>query len=307
MKENYRYPGYFALLLTAALFGLAFIFQRHSAGSLSALHFMSWRLLVSALFLGGCAGVIHCYKPKLSYGHWRRDGSICGLLMFLGMFTQQWGLAHTTAGKSGFITGLYVVLVPLFGLCLGQRPGKTVQFALLLAVAGLVCFAGIQHSDRLLVWNIGDSVTLVSALCWAWYVLFLGYAVRCSDVLAVSVMQLIIVALLSVFSMSLTEGLAPLLDKEKWAFSQWDILFTGIGSSAIAFFMQAWGQRTVPATHAAIILSLESVFALLFGWLFLHESITGRMLIGCLLMLAAMLVAQFDDIKYVKTSHENSC
>lgn len=300
MRINSFGSGHFALLLTAALFGLAFIFQRHSAETLSALHFMSWRLLVSALFLGVCAWVIHCYKPKLTYGHWLRDGSICGVLMFLGMISQQWGLAHTTAGKSGFITGLYVVLVPLFGLFLGQSPAKTVQIALILAVAGLICFAGIRHPNHQLSWNIGDSVTLVSALSWAWYVLFLGYAVRCSDTLAVSVVQLIIVAVLSVFGMAVTEGLSPLLDRQKWAFSQWDILFTGIGSSAIAFFMQAWGQRSVPAAHAAIILSLESVFALLFGWLFLKEAVTERMLIGCGLMLAAMLIAQFDDIKNVK-------
>ena len=115
------HTGHLALLLTAALFGIAFIFQRHSATAVSALTFMSWRLPVSAAFL--LAILALCRRPV--WGHWLRDGICCGILLFLGMYSQQWGLEHTTAGKSGFITSLYVILVPLLALLGGERLGRT--------------------------------------------------------------------------------------------------------------------------------------------------------------------------------------
>lgn len=287
--------GHAALLLTAALFGLAFIFQRHAAQHAAPLWFMSWRFSLGAVTLGVYWWWLHQRKPRSDYGRWTFYGTISGLLMFAGMVAQQWGLAHTTAGKSGFLTGLYVVLVPIIGLLFGLRAGKATALAVLLAALGLYCFADIRSASAALNWNIGDSVTLLGSVCWALQVLWTALAVRHSDVLAFSLWQLVVVTLFSAGGSIAQEGVVQLFSLDLLRITFWDIVFTGIGSSAIAFFLQAVGQRRVPATHAAIILSLEAVFALLFGWLFLHEAVTLMMLLGCAFMFAAMLSAQFDD------------
>ncbi|UJF24674.1 DMT family transporter [Suttonella sp. R2A3] len=288
--------GHLALLSTAALFGLAFIFQRHAAQHVAPLWFMSWRFSLGTIALGIFWWWLHRRNPRGDYGRWVFYGTVSGLLMFAGMMAQQWGLAHTTAGKSGFLTGLYVVLVPIIGLLFGLRAGKATALAVLLAAVGLYFFADIRSASSALNWNIGDSVTLLGTLCWALQVLWTAVAVRHSDVLAFSLMQLLVVAILSILGSIAQEGVIVLFSSELLGITFWDIVFTGIGSSAIAFFLQAVGQRRVLATHAAIILSLEAVFALLFGWFFLHEAVTMMMLFGCAFMFAAMLSAQFDDL-----------
>ncbi|MBV7433414.1 DMT family transporter [Cardiobacteriaceae bacterium TAE3-ERU3] len=292
---NYN-RGHAALLLTAMLFGLAFIFQRHAAQATTALWFNAWRFSIATLFLGACWFVLQQLRPRASHGRFPLFGIVGGLLMFGGMMAQQWGLAHTTAGKSGFLTGLYVVLVPVVGLLFGMRAGKATVAAVILAAIGLYCFAGIRSDSAALNWNIGDSVTLIGTVCWTLQVLWTGLAVRHCDILAFSVMQIGTVAVLSIIGVLSQSGISGVLDFELLHFTAWDLAFTGIGSSALAFFMQSVGQCRVPAAHAAIILSLEAVFALLFGWLFLSELVTPLMLLGSGFMLSAMLVAQYDEV-----------
>ena len=287
------HTGHLALLLTAALFGIAFIFQRHSATAVSALTFRSWRLPLSALMLLAVLAL----RRRPVWGHWLRDGILCGILMFIGLYSQQWGLAHTTAGKSGFITSLYVILVPLLALIGGERIGKMVLLATALAFAGLACFASIDSDSAALNWNAGDSATLASAVIWALYVNYYGVAVRRSDLIALSTAQMAAAALIAIPVALAADGVAVLTDPARIAYSKWDILYTAIASSGIAFFLQGWGQRQVAATPAAIILSTESIFAFLSGWLILGEPATPLMLTGCALLFAAMTVAQLEPPK----------
>ena len=287
------HTGHLALLLTAALFGIAFIFQRHSATAVSALTFMSWRLPLSALMLLAVLAL----RRRPVWGHWLRDGILCGILMYLGMYSQQWGLAHTTAGKSGFITSLYVILVPLLALIGGERIGKMVLLATALAFAGLACFASIDSDSAALNWNAGDSATLASAVIWALYVNYYGVAVRRSDLIALSTAQMAAAALIAIPVALAADGVAVLTDPARIAYSKWDILYTAIASSGIAFYLQGWAQRQVAATPAAIILSMESIFAFLAGWLILGEPATPLMLSGCALLFAAMVIAQLEPPK----------
>ena len=287
------HTGHLALLLTAALFGIAFIFQRHSATAVSALTFMSWRLPLSALMLLAVLAL----RRRPVWGHWLRDGILCGILMFIGLYSQQWGLAHTTAGKSGFITSLYIILVPLLALLGGERPGKRTAFATLLAFAGLACFAAIHSDSAALNWNAGDSANLGGAFAWALYVNYYGVAVRRSDLLALTAAQMAAAALITLLITLTSEGTTALTDPALLNYSKWDILYTAIASSGIAFFLQGWGQRQVAATPAAIILSTESIFAFLSGWLILSEPATPLMLTGCALLFAAMTVAQLEPPK----------
>ena len=287
------HTGHLALLLTATLFGIAFIFQRHSATAVSALTFMSWRLPLSALMLLAVLAL----RRRPVWGYWLRDGICCGILLFLGMYSQQWGLEHTTAGKSGFITSLYVILVPLLALLGGERLGRTLILATLLAFAGLTCFAAIHSDSAALNWNAGDSATLASAIIWALYVNYYGITVRRSDLLALTTVQISTAALLSLPLTLALEGAGALTDPALLNYSKWDILYTAIASSGIAFFLQGWGQRQVAATPAAIILSTESIFAFLSGWLILDEPVTPLMLTGCALLFTAMTVAQLEPPK----------
>lgn len=296
--------GHVALSITAILFGMAFIFQRHAAqlpiphGTfIAALWFMFWRLLVASIFLGSCL-FIHCRKTQRDYGRWIHYGAIGGIFMFGGMLFQQWGLSYTSAGKSGFITGLYVVFVPLIALLGGYKQSNAIWIAVALSVIGLGCFFSIDNdADALTSWNTGDGLTLICAACWGAQVLWSGVAVRHCNALAFSVAQIGSVCLLTFLALTFTGHLADLAHRDWLAYSFWDILATGIGSSAIAFFMQAVGQRKVPSAHAAVIMSLESVFAMLFGWALLGETITTIMLIGSVCMFAGMMVAQYDEMK----------
>lgn len=286
--------GHLALLLTAALFGLAFIFQRHAAQYTDALWFNTWRFLAASVFLALAWALQHKVKPLHDYGRFVFYGAISGIFMFGGIIAQQWGLAHTTAGKSGFLTGLYVVLVPIIAIAFGHKANRAIMVAVLLACVGLVCFAGIAPDDDLLAWNIGDYATLFGTFCWSLQVIWIGIAVRRANVLALSVVQLIMVSLCSFLGLLLTGQGDNFYNIELLNVTKWDIAYTGIGSSALAFFLQAVGQRRVSAAPAAIILSLEAVFALFFGWWLLKEQVTGLMLLGCGFMFAAMLVAQFE-------------
>ena len=288
-----NHTGHAALLLTAALFGIAFIFQRHSATAVSALTFMSWRLPLSALMLLAVLAL----RRRPVWGHWLHDGILCGILMFIGLYSQQWGLEHTTAGKSGFITSLYVILVPLLALLGGERLGKALLLATLLAFAGLACFAAIHSDSAALNWNAGDSATLASAIIWALYVNYYGITVRRSDLLALTTVQISTAALLSLPLTLALEGAGALTDPALLNHSKWDILYTAVASSGIAFFLQGWAQRHVAATPAAIILSMESLFALAAGWLILDEPVTPLMLTGCALLFAAMTIAQLEPNK----------
>lgn len=284
------------LLFTAALFGLAFIFQHHAAQQTSTLWFMFWRFLLAALTLAVCWFISHLYRPR-PYGKWLGDGLICGAFMFAGMYLQQQGLAITTVGKSGFLTGLYVVLIPIFSIAIGRHPSKLLSLAIGCACIGLFFFANIKSTQNSeFRWNLGDTLTLIGASCWALQVLWMERAVRHASVLAFSVAQIATVAVLTLL-LALFSGQTSDLWRSDWMqYGFWDIFVTGVGSSALALFLQAVGQRRIPAAHAAVILSLESVFALFFGWLFLDEIVSRRMLLGAAFLFAAMLIAQFDDL-----------
>lgn len=296
--------GHLALFITAALFGAAFIFQRHAAqlpspdGKLiAALWFIFWRLLIATVFMGLCFFIRHRLHPQ-DEGRWLYYGGIAAFFMFGGMLFQQWGLAYTSVGKSGFITGLYVVFVPLVALCGGYKQSKAVWIAVTLAVIGLACFAGIQSDDALIAWNLGDTLTLLCAFCWAFQVLWAGFSVRRCNILAFSVAQLAGVCLLTFLILCFSGKANTLIHIDWLSYSFWDLLATGIGSSALAFFMQAVGQRRVPAAHAAVIMSLESVFAMLFGWAIVGETVTAMMLIGSIFMFTAMMSVQYDEISH---------
>ena len=213
-------------------------------------------------------------------------GLLAGLVLFAGASLQQVGIVYTTAGKAGFVTGLYVVIVPLLGLLWGQRtPGMTWAGAVLAAV-GLYL---LTVTDGFTLAE-GDGLVLVGAFFWAAHVLLIGrLSGRYVEPVLLACLQFSVCAVLSLIVALATEPVT-LQGLEAAALP---ILYGGLLSVGVAYTLQVVAQRDAPPAHAAIILSLETVFAVLAGWLWLNETLTERGLFGCGLMFAGMLLSQW--------------
>ena len=212
-------------------------------------------------------------------------GLLVGLFLFAAATLQQAGIVFTTAGKAGFITSLYVVIVPLLGVALGQRIPRATWLGALLAAVGLYFLTMRPGELRMAP---GDLLVLVGALLWAVHMLLLGRLSPGRDPVRLAFVQFITCAALS--------GLAALLFETTTAAglraALLPILYTGVLSVGVGYTLQVAGQRHAPPADTAIILSLEAVFAVLAGWLLLGEQLTARALLGCGLMLAGILISQ---------------
>ena len=229
-------------------------------------------------------------KPRWSNLLRAAPGSLlAGLFLFVGSSLQQVGIVYTTAGKAGFITGLYVILVPILGLFLGQRSGRNTWIGALGASAGLY----LLSIEPPLAIARGDALVLASALFWAGHVLLIGHLSRQIDWAALAFLQYLTCSVLSTGVAFLTEEIAlqPLLD------AALPIAYGRVLSVGVAYTLQVVAQRQAPASHAAITLSLETVFAALGGWLLLDKTMPLRGLLGCALIFTGILVFQQNDAR----------
>jgi len=210
-------------------------------------------------------------------------GLLAGVFLFMGASLQQVGLVTTTAGNAGFITGLYVVLVPIFGLFLGQRTSPGTAVGAMLAFTGLYLLSVTDNFTM----SSGDFLVLIGAFFWAGHVLIIGHLSRGMNSGRLAFVQYAVCA-----AVSLAIALAiEVIALEGIMAAGMPILYGGLVSVGIAYTLQIVGQKRARPSHAAIILSLEAVFAAFGGWLILHEAISPRGLIGAGLMLAGMLVS----------------
>jgi drug/metabolite transporter (DMT)-like permease len=275
------------LLTVAIVWGSAFVAQRVAAGQIGVFLFNGLRFLIGALILIPLA-----WRQSRTPGR-RLDLSsqdvlsiaLVGMLLFIAAALQQLGLRFTTAGNAGFITGLYVVLVPLF-LAFGWRqwPRPSIWPASLLAAAGLFL---LSTGGRLAL-NPGDGFELAGAAVWALHVILIGRLVQRIEVLHLAIGQYLVCGLLSL-------GAGMVLENTTWTnlgAVWWTVVYTGIFSIGLGYTLQAVGQKAAPAADAAILLSMEAVFAALFGWLLLSEGLIPLQMLGSGLMLAGMVLAQ---------------
>jgi len=270
-----------ALLVVALIWGSAIAAQRATAVQVGPFLYTGARFLLGALtLLPLIARRLRSVRPS----EWR-GGALVGAILLLATVVQQVGLRYTTAGKAGFITGLYVVFVPFFvALVWRRRVRWSVWVAALLATAGLFLLSGIGR----LTLMPGDAWVLGGAVGWAWHVILIGMLAPQNDPLRLAFVQYLVCGLLGtvlglVFERQMLSGLLV-----AW----WSVVYTGVISVGGAYTLQVVGQRRAPAADAAILLSMESVFAALSGWLFLGEALAAQQLLGCGLMLAGMFLAQ---------------
>lgn len=274
------------LLITAAIWGLGFVAQVVGMNYLSPFAFIGARFLLGAASL--LPLVIFFY-----YRNWLPQSSlrtvcigslVLGIILFAAGSLQQVGIVYSNASNAGFITGLYMVLVPIIGLALKLRPGLNAWIGTLLAIIGLFLLS--VKADFTM--GYGDTLLLIGAVGWALHILAIDHFASRAAPLLLALGQFIVCGALAV-------GVSVV-----WETTTWEqlsaatnvLIYAGVITVGVAYTLQVIAQERADPTHAAIILSLEAVFGALGGYLFLQEQLTPRELWGCTLMLAGMLVSQ---------------
>ena len=283
------------LMLTAIIWGFAFVAQRVGMDFVGPFTFNGVRFALGSLSLvpllifsrrqrSKIDGVLP--QPSTKQVLW--GGCLAGIALYLGASLQQVGIVYTTAGKAGFITGLYVVIVPILGLLWRQRPGTGTWVGAFLAAVGLYL---LSVTETLSI-AYGDFLVLVGAFFWAGHVLLLGWLSPKVNPLMLAFLQFAVCSLLSLVTALFTEMITLQAIRQ----AALPIFYGGVFSVGIAYTLQVVAQRKAHPAHAAIILSMESAFAVLGGWLILREILSLRGILGCALMLTGMLFSQLWGI-----------
>jgi drug/metabolite transporter (DMT)-like permease len=299
-QRGQRIQADLTLLLVAVIWGSAFVVQRIAAVQVGVFWFNGLRFLLGALVLLPFARQDVSNFSTLAFGGSESAFTAKGRRQFLAILTagcllwagaafQQTGLVYTTAANAGFITGLYVVLIPLFLALRGRQSLRLATWAAsLLAASGLFL---LSTGGQMQV-NPGDGLELAGAVFWALHVILIGWMVQRIPVLTLAIGQYLVCALLNILTGLVVETGTLAALANNW----WVIAYAGALSVGLGYTLQAKGQRLAPPADAAIILCSEAVFAALFGWLFLDEKLSALQLVGCGVMLAGMLLAQSGSI-----------
>ncbi|MDU1316159.1 DMT family transporter [Anaerococcus hydrogenalis] len=291
MKNKHR--GELLLFLTSFIWGFAFIAQKLGSDYIPPFTFNFLRNLTAGLFL-----LIYAFVRKnktrekmnsITKTATIRGGITTGLVMAIAVSFQQTGVYFTTSGKAGFITSLYVVIVPIIAIFMGKKVSKKTAVAIILALIGLYLLT-VKVEDGFSI-NKGDILIFIGSLFFAFHILFIDHYSVKSDSVKMSMLQFFVASLVSLFLMILFEK--PELDLViKGIFA---ILYLGVFSSGLGYTLQIVAQKDTDPTISSLILSLEAVFAALFGFIFLKEVPNERELIGGILMFFAIILAQLPN------------
>ena len=302
--------GNLILLLTAIIWGTSFISQKLGMNYIEPLTFGASRFLLGA---GALIPVILAFD-RLNKGKRSREdkeekckynnkdlikgGVLCGVAVFLGASLQQWGLVYTTAGKAGFITALYVVIVPLLGIFMNKKIDLFTGIGVLLAVIGLY-FLSIQKGFTM---EKGDAIVLIGTIFWALQIVVVDAYSDKTEGIKLSFVQFITAGILSAISAFIfeTPDISSIID------CLGPILYTAIMVVGVAYTLQIIGQKYTNPTAAAIILSMESVFAVISGAIFLNELMSSRELMGCILMFVAVIITQVKPKDILELDKKNA-
>lgn len=284
--------GVIALSGATVIWGSAFIAQSVGMDKIGPFTFQAVRCFLAVVFLFPASALFSKGKPF--WKSWAdpalwRSGVICGLALFAASSLQQIGLVYTDAGKAGFLTAMYIVFVPFLGLFLGQRPGRNALLSLIPAIVGLYLLSCTSVSGI----NKGDVLLLLCAVAFSVQILLIDRHCAGLDGLKLNCIQALVVAVLSVPWALLTET----VDASRIASCWLPLGYAGVLSMGVAYTLQIVGQKRVSPSAAALLMSLESVFAALFGWLLLHETMTGAEKLGCVLVFAAVVISQLPEKK----------
>lgn len=285
------------LLLTAAIWGSAFVAQSVGMDYLGPFTFNSIRCLIGGVVLlpliyfrekaDAHAADAEANHKKINRKNLAVGGICCGILLCLASNFQQFGIQYTTVGKAGFITACYIVLVPVLGLFLGKKCSPFLWAAVFLALAGLYLLC---ITDGFSIGQ-GDFLVLICALLFSIHILVIDHFSPLVDGVKMSCIQFFICGVLSGAAALFTEQI-----ELSSLFAAWmPILYAGVFSCGIAYTLQIVGQKGMNPTVASLILSLESCISVLSGWLILGQRLSNREILGCIVMFAAILLAQLPQ------------
>jgi drug/metabolite transporter (DMT)-like permease len=283
------------LLLAAAIWGFGFVAQVLGMEHLPPFAFNGVRFLIGAVSLLPLLWFLR-HKRRLTVGELpslAMGALVLGGMLFIGASLQQVGLLYTTAANAGFITGLYIVLVPVLGLALRHKTGMNTWFGCGIAVLGLY-FLSVKDNFAM---GYGDALQLIGAVFWAMHILAVDHYARRHSPVLLAHLQFAVCGVLSLMVSSAIEVTQLANVVAAWA----PLLYAGLVSVGLAYTLQVVAQKNAHPAHAAIILSLETVFAAVGGILILGESLDSRALLGCALMLIGMLVSQVPLRYFIKS------
>ena len=286
------------LFLTALIWGVAFVAQSVGMDYVEPFTFNAVRCTLGGIVLIPCIGVLTIWKRKKNskndekiYEKNNKDlligGIACGILLFISSNFQQVGIQYTTAGKAGFITALYIVIVPVLGIFLHRRSGIKIWIGVIVALFGLYLLC-IQDDFSL---GKGDGLVLVCAVTFSFHIMVVDYFSPKVDGIKMSCIQFFVCGILSSVCMFLFETPQILQILSAWL----PILYAGVMSCGIAYTLQIIAQEGMNPTVASLILSMEAVVSVLAGWILLHEKLSARELTGCVFMFAAIILAQLPQ------------
>ena len=278
------------LFSAAMLWGLGFVAQRQGMEYLGPFSYSALRFSLGTLVVL----IFYVFQKKNTRIHAKlkdvlKSGLIIGILLFAAVNTQQIGLKTTEAGKAGFITSLYMVFVPVFGIFLGRRVRLSVLTGIALALSGLY-FMSVRGA---FVIETGDLLIFICSILWAIHFLFIAHYTKKVDAVLLSICQFAVCSLLSILAALFTES----INMESFVSSIPAVLYGGIGSVGIAYTLHVVALKTSEPAYASLILSMESVFGALGGRIILGEAMSQRELFGAALILSGVAFAQIRQRK----------
>lgn len=293
IRMKNKSKGILALSCGTLIWGAAFVAQSVGMDYIGPFTFQAVRCGLAVPFLLAVIAIVDV-KAGCGLQQWKDPrlwltGALCGTALFIAAGLQQVGLVYTTAGKAGFITAMYIVLVPVIGLFLGKKAGITIWFSVILAVIGLYLLscAGVSQI------NIGDICLMICAVAFAVQITLIDRLAGNLNGLKLNCIQSLVCSLLSAVVMLFTEDVQMGNILACWL----PLCYAGILSMGVAYTLQIVGQKHLEPAPASLIMSMESVVAALSGWILLHEQMTVVEMIGCGMVFSAVILSQIPKKK----------
>ena len=297
--KNQKLKGNLIMLLTSIIWGTSFIAQSKGVELISPTAFNGIRSLLGSVVLLPVIAVMDTVREKKESNSWLNKnliigGILCGILLCTATTLQTAGMVYTSPGKAGFITALYMVIIPIIGLFTGHKPGKIIWISVFLAVAGLY----LMCINSAFTINKGDILIFICAFVFAGHILVIDRFSPVVDGVKLSCVQFFVCGVINITGMLIFEdfNLKPVLDCSA------SIAYSGIMSCGVAYTLQIIGQKYTDPTSASILMSLESVFATLTtvilvacGWSLTGGALTFREISGCVLMFIAIILVQLPE------------
>lgn len=301
MNHKLQLRNSFLLLLTAAIWGVAFVAQSVGMDYVGPFTFNMIRSVIGGIVLIPCIFLLDKISPKekkeLSAKEQKKErktlltgGICCGILLAFATNFQQIGIQYTTVGRAGFITACYIIIVPLIGITFFKKKCRsTIWLAVILALVGLYLLCITEEFSI----GYGDFLVLICSFLFSLHILVIDYFSPLVDGVKMSCIQFFVCGIVSGIPALFTETIVWTNVLQAWM----PVLYAGVMSCGVAYTLQIVGQKNMNPTVASLILSLESCIAVLAGWIILGESLTSREVKGCILMFAAIVLAQIPEKK----------